>query len=644
MRSIPLPFVVLALLGATAAASDATDPHRPVQPARLEPKAAPGDWWVTAKLVSEDGEGGKPLAGAKGAVPVPGSSLHPLGASGLQPWAAFTRVLGAPNAAATDFDLPLATPFAAPAGADGVVKLGPLPAPVGGEAVFGGDGSLSVVVKLDHRKYPLKEGRVLDLGTVKIPRGHALAGVVRDAEGKPVANAWVAAQRSSVDPARAAARAYEAWGGPRFARTDAEGRYTLAGLSPDWYLAAAWTPEAPPAFAKLNLSEREGAWANVTQDFALGKGLGVTVAVQEERGGKAEPVRGALATAILNDDCAALGFPGERALAAGAAYSDEAGTLRVGGLPEVDDAANVLELRVHNPFGSGYVSRTELANGDTYNALFRYGALKLTFQDDAGKPVQGVQATLVCDAPHAIGGFEWTAPPTHYAGDLDAGFEMPRCLVGRWTVTLKASGYQDTAVPLEVKPEGASAAVTMALNPGLVRGALTDAATGKPVAGASIEAEAGLVGYRKFLKGRSDDAGLFTLDGIDGDGKYNLIVIDAPGYVVLRKRWTMHGHALNLGTLELAPACEVKGALTEGGKPSAFRRVHLQPVDKRKFGYVQQNQRITAFTDAEGRWTFPRIPAGTWQVFADDALGALATVEAKPGEPADAGALAADGD
>lgn len=366
MRSTLLLLVVLA--AASAAASDATDPHFPAQPAALEAKAAPGDWWVTAKVVGEDG---KPLPGAKGAVPVPGSSLHPLGASGVQPWAAFTRALSAPKAATMDFDLPLVTPFAAKAGDGGVVKLGPLPAPVGGEAVFGADGCLSVVVKLDHRTCPLKEGRVLDLGTVKVPRGHALAGVVRDGDGKPVAGAWVVAQRSSVDPERAAARDYEGWGGPRFARTDAEGRYTLTGLSPDWYLAGAWTPTAPPAFAKLNLDKAEGGWATVTQDFALGSGLGVTISVQEERSGKAEPVCGALATVMLNDDCAALGFPGERALVAAAAYSDEAGTLRVGGLPEVDDLENVLELRVHNPFGNGYVSRTELAGGDTYNATFR---------------------------------------------------------------------------------------------------------------------------------------------------------------------------------------------------------------------------------------------------------------------------------
>lgn len=641
MRVMRSTLLLLFVLAGAASASDATDPHRPAQPAAPEAKAAPGDWWVIAKPVGEDG---KPLPGAKGAVPVPGSSLHPLGASGVQAWAVFTRVLNAPKAPALDFDLPLVTPFAAKAGGDGVVKLGPLAAPVGGEAVFGGDGCLSVVVRLDHRKYPLKEGRVLDVGEVKVPRGHALAGVVRDAGGKPVANAWVVAQRSSVDPGRAAERDYDGWGGPRVAKTDAEGRYTLTGFSPDWYLVGTWTPAAPPAFAKLNLGNQEGGWTEIKQDFALGKGLGVTITVQEEQKGKAEAVCGALATVMLNDDCAALGFPGERALAAAAAYSDEAGTLRVDGLPEVDDLENVLELRVHNPFGSGYVSRTELAGGDTYNATFRYGALKLTFQDDAGKPVQGVQATLVCDAPHAIGGFEWTAPPTHYAGDLDGAFEMPRCLAGRWTVTLKAAGYQDTVAPLEVKPEGAAAAITMNLNAGLVRGALVDAATGKPVAGAAIGAEAGLVGYRKFLKASSDEAGLFALDGIDGDGKYNLLVIDAPGYVVLKKRWTMHGHALNLGRVELAPACEIKGALTEGGKPSAFRRVHLQPVDKRKFGYVQQNQRITVFTDAEGRWAFPRIPAGTWQVFADDALGALARVEAKPGAPADTGTLAADGD
>ncbi len=90
-----------------------------------------------------------------------------------------------------------------------------------------------------------------DLGTVHVPRGGTVTGVVRDDAGQPIAGAEVRAAYSQYDRIPAPAAPPE----PPPVRTAADGRFSIAGLRPGGYGLTALAPNRAPGEANATVAE-----------------------------------------------------------------------------------------------------------------------------------------------------------------------------------------------------------------------------------------------------------------------------------------------------------------------------------------------------------------------------------------------------
>lgn len=248
------------------------------------------------------------------------------------------------------------------------------------------------------------------------------------------------------------------------------------------------------------------------------------------------------------------------------------------------------EVRLDDGVHAPIVRREVYGGEDLALALVAAPTLAITLVDANGKPCPG-------------GSLEaWDARRVHWieaAIDEHGQWHSSRIPVGTWTV--------DIAPALAMRPEwqrvlliaGETTRLELTLQPGItVRGRVTEAGTGKPIAGARVG------------EGWTQDKFVRT----DADGRYEMCGFGSPGYGDLHVRIDgycpgsvqLKADAELVSNFELAPARAFTGRiLGRDGAPAIG--VYVAAVGGRDDVFDWSS----AVTDAEGRYRLPTVSPGT---------------------------------
>jgi len=242
----------------------------------------------------------------------------------------------------------------------------------------------------------------------------------------------------------------------------------------------------------------------------------------------------------------------------------------------------------------------------------RRGSLRLEGQviDADEQPVAGARVALDSNPRRAVDS----------AADGSFVFEA---LVAR-DYTLEAASGDSHAGPVTTRVHSRSEPVILRLRgAGSLQVTVVEATTRRPVAGASVELRSLLT-----LGAQTDATGVATLRGV-GAG-WPILVVTAPGFAPARRMIQTSG-APGGGTLErqlveLRAGVAVSGRVVDAaGKPVAEARV--LPEDVSEPFPVLEPRSDAAVSDAEGRFAFSALQAGTFRFVAQHA-------EAGPGTSA----------
>ncbi|MCC6996578.1 MAG: carboxypeptidase regulatory-like domain-containing protein [Deltaproteobacteria bacterium] len=239
----------------------------------------------------------------------------------------------------------------------------------------------------------------------------------------------------------------------------------------------------------------------------------------------------------------------------------------------------------------------------------RRGALRLEGQviDADEQPVAGARVAL-------------DANPRRVVDSAADGSFVFDALVAR-DYTLEAASGDAHAGPVTTRVHARSEPVILRLRgAGSLQVTVVEATTRRPVAGASVELRSLLT-----LGAQTDAAGVATVRGV-GAG-WPILVVTAPGFAPARRMLQTAGAgALERQLVELRAGALVSGRVVDAaGKPVAEARV--LPEDVSEPFPVLDARSDAAVSDAEGRFAFSALPAGTFRFVAQHA-------EAGPGTSA----------
>ena len=458
-------------------------------------------------------------------------------------------------------------------------------------------------------------------------RGLAIAGSVRDAEGKPIPAAEIALSQSlSVRTSRGGSRAVmNVLGGapdaPR-GKSGADGRFELRGVAPgDYTLRVKATGWATEAVDPVKVT-RDGAVPPV--DVVLAPGAAISGTVRRRTGGGVE---GAFVLARVQGASAAPARPGLENPATGPDGSFVLDGLRGG-------ATYDLQVFLGGGLGPGPAQKGILAPSDGVEiAVAGTGRIEGSAVD--AKTGQPLAAFDVSYEPERGGGMVFRIARRAGVGASGAGqrlhvesedgrFALEDVPAGRWSVVVEAKGYQVArAGGVTVEEATTTDGVEVKVPAGTVlKGRVVDARSGRPVVEANVVAtSAGAPGAFPGLAGL-DAGGLLT----DADGRFEVEGL-APGKVSLRVDHVDYEDRSE--TVELKEGgSAVEVALSRGGalggtvltasrQPAAGADVTLQVSGEGGFarGPLGGGSQ-SAVTDASGRFRFDHLSAGRYSVAA----------------------------
>ncbi len=213
----------------------------------------------------------------------------------------------------------------------------------------------------------------------------------------------------------------------------------------------------------------------------------------------------------------------------------------------------------------------------------------------------------------------------------DGAFALEDVPAGTWTVVVEAKGYQQARVANLVVEEGGSRdGVEVRATPGVVlKGHVSDARTGRPVANASITHEPAGGGRPGGVAGFGGRGGpLAGLDGgddvtSDADGNFEIEGISAGRIKVTAKNpdYTDGSEVADVketgGTVEikLTAGGSASGVVVGGGQPLANAQVSLAVAGEAGFGRILGGGQTTT-TDSTGRFRFDHLGAGRYSASA----------------------------
>jgi hypothetical protein len=459
--------------------------------------------------------------------------------------------------------------------------------------------------------------------------GGAVRGRVVDEQGTPIAGAEVEALGR------------EFFGNPtaelRSEKSDADGRFALAGLSP----GKVWLHLEHEDYQELLSTPFELADGEQREhgDVVLSEGLVVAGTVVFPDGAPAVGTRVSVEP-DLSENLA--GSPVDPRAYIGVRNHDEAdetGAFRITGLGA-------------GPWIAG--AKLELAEASPARAAGRWNASQALVRPPAevrlvleppvtasGTVVDGQGRPITTFRVHAErAGSQWYMPPSEKREQsfesADGRFLVTELRSGNWTFRAEAEGYaRSEKVELALPAEKELALVLK--RPVRVAGTVVDPA-GLPVAGAEVTKELEGAEAIQAMQGRGD----WPVAKSDGEGAFRLEGIPpGAGSIVARKDGFAPSEAVSLElgegeerldlVLTLRRGATVSGEVYDAeGKPASGSMVILQmpTLEQRRF----------TNTDARGAFSESGLKPGTWQV---QAFPGIESLQSESGEALDQAKLLA---
>ena len=210
----------------------------------------------------------------------------------------------------------------------------------------------------------------------------------------------------------------------------------------------------------------------------------------------------------------------------------------------------------------------------------------------------------------------------------DGAFTLEDVPAGTWTVVLDAKGYQTARVAgLAVDEGGTKDGVEVRATPGTVlKGRVSDAKTGRPVANAAVTWEpAGAGGGPGGMFGRGGPLGLDGGDEIttDAEGAFTVEGVAAGRIKVTAKSPDYADGSEVADVKETGGSVEIRlvsggsvgGVVVSGNQPVPGASVSLAGAGEAGFGRILGGGQTTT-SDATGRFTFDHLGAGRYSASA----------------------------
>jgi hypothetical protein len=420
----------------------------------------------------------------------------------------------------------------------------------------------------------VKAGAVVDI--VLFP-GSTLHGAVRDDDGRPVSGALVRAEPDRF------------WGKePPPERTDTEGRFEMAGVTPGEYKVVARLGGRAPAFGRVVVEPE----AEATVTLLLSAGGFVTGRVVDEQG---RPLRGVVRVDAVDE----LGLPASMGDLLAAESKDDGtfslGPLPIGSLGLAASAPRHATRRLHTRVGA---PRRTVALGDV--TLEPGLQIRGRVRARDGRALPG--ATITARSEASGGG-----PSVEANAGAKGAFALDGLEAGWYRVTSTAPDYARVMVraaaggaPLDIVLEAA----------GAISGRVVDT-QGRQVSDASVGAKARDAKLdARPQEGATDPVdGSFKIDGLAG-GAYDLEARasgHAPAF--LANVNVVAGRTTVVGVLTLNRGGVVSGSVVDGdgqGIPGASVYLETDPS--------RLTEDFTSRTDSAGAFEVRGVPAGRFRV------------------------------
>ena len=417
-------------------------------------------------------------------------------------------------------------------------------------------------------------------------------------------------------------------GGEFLARSGADGRYSIRGLSPQAYRLTA----EDDRFVPWSRTVRVAAGQGETQDVPLTRGATLVGRVQDAEG---RPIEGALVQVSRGGENVFRAFmrsmEGEGAVRTGRDGSFRATRLAPGENQRLDVRHDDYEER-----SLGGLSLTAGATRSGVTVVLRRGlSLRGVVKDEEGRPLAGAEVTL--SSARTIrasrGGVQMSfiGPGNQLRRETgaDGRFEFRGLKAGDYTVSARRPGFSRATVdPVNVAEAGAAEPVELVLKPGAtISGVLRDK-IGAGASGWFVSARvAGQGSSPAFGAGaiRSEEPtgpdGVFFLDGLTAGEAYELQVMGTAGLGPRKAGVVAPAEGVEL---TVTGTGQVRGRVVDGdgGRAIPDFQLRYQPDAQGGMRFVMRMgpgrgrgpYEKQSFHAEDGSFVLEDVPAGRWTV------------------------------
>jgi len=403
----------------------------------------------------------------------------------------------------------------------------------------------------------------------------------------------------------------------RRARTDAKGKFRIAGLATRRYSIKASKTDYLPATMPGIVA---AVSAPGTVAIALQRAAAVSGRVTDEKGA---PVAGARVRFVAAQGMRAIlrggpaAFLGQPGVATG-----PDGVFRLRGLaPERNRTLEAAKAGYVTAKRHGVTLKGGEVVKDVALILKRGLEARGRVVDSAGQPIAG--ASVRVSRPEGetsrfmfrIGGLEDRQKPDAWSG-ADGTFRVGGLEVGEYVLVVQREGYALKQIPsVTVQAEGPNEWPPVVLSPGVAIAGFVRNGKEEPVVGAQVSSFAVDAGPRGSTA--TDSEGRFRLDGFGAD-RAVMLSVRAEGYASLQRQVTP---PLDDLALVLKTTGTIRGRVEDAATHRPVTDFTASYASPRAGGFGGIQIRMSgegekAFQSADGTFELTDVPAGKWKVVA----------------------------